>query len=248
MPKVQDIFSKLNSVEYFFTLDLLAGYHHLPCNDALIPKTAFISPFRKYRYFKVTIRLQEALVYVKKLINKVLKDLLLTSAYLDDIIISSKSIEDCVDHLQQVFHKLWNATLSMKLSKYNLFAKEIQYLGHILSATEIKPLPPKSEAIKIMQPSKNAKQSISFHWPCRLLSKLHQKYCLNHKTTALTCHDVQFEWILNNQAASINLKGAFIQVPKLHYLDPLKWHIVYTDDSDNACGAQLLQEHNCAML
>ena len=30
MPKVEDIFSKLNGATYFTTLDLCAGYHHIP--------------------------------------------------------------------------------------------------------------------------------------------------------------------------------------------------------------------------
>ena len=30
MPKVEDIFSKLNGATYFTTLDLRAGYHHIP--------------------------------------------------------------------------------------------------------------------------------------------------------------------------------------------------------------------------
>ena len=38
----------------------------------------------------------------------------------------------------------------MKLCECHFFGKEIQYLGHILSATGIKPLPSKMEAIKIM--------------------------------------------------------------------------------------------------
>ena len=47
---------------------------------------------------------------------------------------------------------------SMKLRKCHFFAKEIQCLGHILSATGIKALPLKIEAMKIMQPLKNARQ------------------------------------------------------------------------------------------
>ena len=38
----------------------------------------------------------------------------------------------------------------MKLSKCHLFAKEIQYLGHVLSSTVIKPLPSKAAAIMLM--------------------------------------------------------------------------------------------------
>ena len=46
MPKVEDIFSKLNGAKYFSTLDLRIGYHHIPLDKSSIPKTAFNSPFR----------------------------------------------------------------------------------------------------------------------------------------------------------------------------------------------------------
>ena len=57
MPKVEDIVSKLNEAKYFSTLDLRAGYHHIPLDKSSIPKTAFDSPFRKYEYVKVPFRL-----------------------------------------------------------------------------------------------------------------------------------------------------------------------------------------------
>ena len=45
MPKVEDIFSQLNGAKYYSTLDLRAGYHHIPLDEDYIPKTAFTSPF-----------------------------------------------------------------------------------------------------------------------------------------------------------------------------------------------------------
>ena len=53
MPKVEDIFSKLNGAMYFTTLDLQAGYHYTPLEKPSIPKKAFNSPFGKYKYIKV---------------------------------------------------------------------------------------------------------------------------------------------------------------------------------------------------
>ena len=63
MPKVKDIFSKLNGAKYFSTLDLWAGYHHIPLDESSIPKTTFNSPFGKYKYVKVPFRLPQAPAY-----------------------------------------------------------------------------------------------------------------------------------------------------------------------------------------
>ena len=84
MPKVEDIFSKLNGAKYFSILDVCSGYHHVPLHEDSIPKTAFMSPFGKYEYLKVPFGQAQAPVYFQELMNKVLKDLSFAIAYLDD--------------------------------------------------------------------------------------------------------------------------------------------------------------------
>ena len=66
--------------------------------------------------------------------------------------------------------------------------------------------------------------------------------------TNLIYHEAKFDWTPNHQAAFIGLKGTLIQAPILHYPDPSKWYIVYTDTSNDACGARLSQEHNSQKL
>ena len=147
MPKVEDIFSKLNRATYFTTLDLQAGYHNIPLDKPSIPITAFNSPFGKFEYVKVPFGLAQAPAYFQELMTGILKDFPFTIAYLDDIIIFSKTHEEHLSHFCMVFKKLKSANLSMKKSKCSFFSKEIQYLGHILSATGIRPLPAKTHAI-----------------------------------------------------------------------------------------------------
>ena len=55
---------------------------------------------------------------------------------------------------------------------------------------------------------------------------------------------MKFDWTSTHHTAFLNLKEAVIQAPILCYPDPNKKYIVYTDASDNACGVQLLQEHD----
>ena len=137
MPKVKDIFSKLNGATYFTTLDLHAGYHHIPLDKSSIPKTAFNLPFSKYEYVKVPFGLAQAPAYFQELMTGILKDFPFAIAYLDDIIIFSKTPQEHLSHICMVFEKLKSANLSMKKSKCSFFSKEIQYLGHILSDTGI---------------------------------------------------------------------------------------------------------------
>ena len=171
-----------------------------------------------------------------------MKDLPFAIACLDDFIIYSKTVEEHLDHLQQAFHELCDAALSMKLSKCHLFAKEIQHLGHVLSTTGIKPLPSKTAAIKLMKHLKNAKQVRPFLSLVGYYSKFIKNFGgIAKPFTALTHHDAKFDWTSGHHAAFNTLKSTLIKTPMLHYPDPSKCYIVYTDASDNSCGAHLSQ-------
>ena len=175
----------------------------------------------------------------------VFKDFPFTIAYLDDIIIFSRTAEEHLDHISQVFKKLWNSQSSMKLSNCHFIAKEIQYLGHILSTTGIRPLPLKTQAIKNMHPPKSAKQVCAFLGLVGYYRKFIKDFAKIAKPLTLsTCHKAKFEWTPTHHTAFKMLQEAIIQVPILHYPDPAKRYIVYTDALDDAWGAQLLQGHN----
>ena len=62
--------------------------------------------------------------------------------------------------------------------------------------------------------------------------------------TLLTRQQVKFDWTPTHHEAFLHLKESIIQAPILHYPDPNKRYIVYTDASDDACRAQLSQEHD----
>ena len=62
--------------------------------------------------------------------------------------------------------------------------------------------------------------------------------------TLLTQLQVKFDWMRTHHEAFLKLKESIIEAPILHYPDPNKRYIAYTDASDDTCGAQLSQEHN----
>ena len=128
------------------------------------------------------------------------------------------------------------------MSKCNFFFKEIQYLGHILSATGIQHLLSKTYTIQHMQPATTPKQVSVFLGLVEYYRKFTKGFTKIAKLLMmLTCQQVKFNWIPTHHTAFQNLKEAILQAPILHYPDPNKKYIVYRDAPDDACRAQLSQ-------
>ena len=133
----------------------------------------------------------------------------------------------------------------MKLSKCHFFSKEIQYLGHILSTKGICPPPSKTQAIQKMNPPATPKQVHAFLGLVGYYRKFIKNFAKIAKPlTLLTRQQVKFEWTPEHQEAFIKLKNSIIQALILHYPNPNKKYIIYTDASDDACRAHLTQEHD----
>ena len=188
-------------------MDLGASYHHIPLDKSLIPKTTFNSPFGKYEYVKKPFRLAQAPAYFQELMTGILKDFDFTIAYLDDIIIFSRTAEEHLSHIKKVFEKLWSAKLSMKLSKCHFFSKEIQYLGHILSTKGICPLPSKTQAIQKMHPLTTPKQVHTFLGLVGYYKRFIKDFTKTAKPlTLLTRQKVKFEWTPAHHEAFLKLE------------------------------------------
>ena len=135
--------------------------------------------------------------------------------------------------------------LSMKLCKYHFFTKKILYLGRILSTKGIKPLPSKTQTIQHMHPPKTPKQVHAFLGLVGYYRKFIKNFAKIVKPlTLLTCQQAKCEWTPTHHNAFLMLKESVIQAPILHYPNLKKCYIVNTDTSDDACGAQLSQEHD----
>ena len=126
-----------------------------------------------------------------------------------------------------------------------LLYKRNTNLGHILSTKGIQPLPSKTQAIQTMHPPKTPKEVCAFPGLVGYYRKFIKGFAKIAKSlTLLTHQQVKFDWTLTHHDAFLKLKESIIQAPIPWYPNPNKRYIVYTNASDNACGAQLSQEHN----
>ena len=107
LPKLDELYVKLQGYKVLRTLDLWSGYYHIGLSDSAKPKTAFvISGMGKFKLNRVPFSLVQAPAYFQRLINELLTDCNFAMGYLDDIIIFSKTEEEHLQHLEEIFEQL----------------------------------------------------------------------------------------------------------------------------------------------
>ena len=91
LPKIDEMYVKLKGAKVFSTIDLRSRYHHITLGKSSRSKTAFVTPFGKYKFLMVPFGLAQAPAYFQLLMNKVLKGLKFVMTYPDNIIIFSEN-------------------------------------------------------------------------------------------------------------------------------------------------------------
>ena len=163
LPKIDEMFVKLNESRIFSTIDLRSGYYHIGLTEGSRPTSAFVVPMGKFEFLRTLFRLSQVPAYFQLLIDNVLQGCSkFAMGYLDDIIIFRRTEEEHLEHLEKIFRKLREYGLKMKREKCDFFKKHLQYLGHLLSKEGFKPLPEKIKSIRNMSPPKTAKEVKQF--------------------------------------------------------------------------------------
>ena len=65
----------------------------------------------------------------------------LVTAYIDNNLVYSRTLEEHLGHLQKVIARLRSANLKLKPSKCEFVRPEVEYLGHVITASGLKTSP-----------------------------------------------------------------------------------------------------------
>ena len=245
LPKIDEMFAKLGGAKIFSTIDLRSAYYHIGLTRELQAKSAFVVPMGKWQFKRTPFGLSQAPAYFQLLIDQVLMGCGdFAMGYLDDIIVFSKTEEEHLQHLEEIFKRLKHFDLKMKRQKSSIFKKHLQYLGHLVSEKGFEPLPEKLEAIRKMPHPKTVKEVKQFLGLIGYYRKFVPRFSdLSRPLTRLTRHEVQFEWTQQCQLSFNHLRDLLMEYPILRYPDPAKGCTVFTDASGIGWSGVLTQEH-----
>ena len=247
LPKIDEIFGKLQGSQIFSTFDMRSGYYHLELSAEAQAKTAFVlgGPRGGKWEFKVCpFGLSQAPAYFQRLIDQVLEGLPFAFGYLDDILVFSSNVQEHLNHVKILFQRLRIAHLKLTERKCNFLKRHVQYLGHLISGKGIEPVPEKLSALKDMPIPRDVKAVRTFLGFTGYYRKFIPRYSdIARPLTELTKKDNEFVWTQECQHTFELMKEKLLEEPILKYPDPEKGYILYTDASKYAWAGVLTQEY-----
>ncbi|KAI2667775.1 Transposon Tf2-6 polyprotein [Labeo rohita] len=178
-------------------------------------------------------------------INDVLRDMLgrWCYAYLDDILIYSKTLEEHTQHVRAVLQRLLAHQLYCKLEKCAFHQHSTTFLGFIISAQGVAMDPQKLEAVRSCPLPTSLKQLQRFLG----FTNFYRRFIRGFSSTAAPLTALtkpsRGEFHLTPEAiqAFKTLCHQFTTAPVLTHPDPTKPFVVEVDASDVGVGAVLLQ-------
>jgi hypothetical protein len=149
LPRINDLFHQVRGTMIFSKLELSSGYHQVRIKDEDINKTTFRIIYRNYKFAVTPFGLSNAPTTFMCLMNGIFNHYLdkFVVVFIDNILVYSKMEEEHDKHLRIVLQMLRKHKLYAKFDKCDFYEKEIQYIGHAISAEGIIIDPEKIKAI-----------------------------------------------------------------------------------------------------
>lgn len=173
LPNLQVFTVNLRGSTIFSKIDLTRAYHQIPVAEEDIPKTAVTTPFGLFEFVRMPFGLSNAAQSFQRFIDAVTRGLPFVLCYVDDLLVASPSPEEHSAHLRLLFERLAKHGIIINATKCEFGVPELDFLGHRLNSSGIRPLPAKVSAIQDLPETNIPHQASPLHRPRKLLQTFH---------------------------------------------------------------------------
>ncbi|GFW62266.1 hypothetical protein TNCV_4421531 [Trichonephila clavipes] len=248
VPHIQDCLQVLDKKRIFSTLDLAKAYHQIPVQKEDIPKTAVTTPFGLFEFLYMSFGLSNAAATFQRFIHHVLRGMDFCVPYFDDVLVASEDENQHLSHLKQVFQRFEEYGVVLNASKSVLGETSVKFLGHMVTAEEISPLPEKVAAITSFPKPETVKELRCFLAICNFYRRFvphaaRTQAVLNNYLKGAKRNDrTPILWSEESAAAFEKCKKDLADATVLHHPSADASFAIVVDASDTAVGAALHQQ------
>ena len=141
MPKITDLLAQFKGKKVFSSIDVKSGYWNVEISEEDREKTAFLTPWGLFEWNRMPFGIKTAPFIFQRAMKKVFAGLDFVLVYLDDIVVLSDNENEHAEHLKEVFKRLQEYNIKVRLDKCQFAMKELEYLGHLVNSTTQSPTP-----------------------------------------------------------------------------------------------------------
>jgi hypothetical protein len=141
IPRIDDIFDHLSQAEYYTTIDFKSGYFQVGLDPKDRPKTAFSTRDQHFQFTVLPQGVTNGPPAFQRIVSKILGPTRwqYSLAYLDDVIIYSPTFNEHLVHLDDILNRLNQANFRLNIDKCYIAQTSINYLGHQVEHSNIRP-------------------------------------------------------------------------------------------------------------
>ena len=148
LPRIEDMLASLAGGTAFSKLDLAHAYQQVVLCDELKDLVTINTHKGLYQVNRLLFGVASAPSMFQRIMESILHGLPGVSVYIDDILITGKSIEEHLENLEAVITWLEETGLRLKRDKCAFLLPSMEYLGYKITAQGLQPTLDKVKAVQ----------------------------------------------------------------------------------------------------
>jgi len=193
------VLQRRSSFDYVSVIDITSQFYHFDLDPPSRQLCVITTPFGLYQYLRLPMGIKIAPSFAQSIMDSLFGQDVNVEVFMDDIaIFTTGSFEKHLEALRDVLSVLSSENFRINKSKCTFAAAEVDYLGHAITSSGIKPQLQKISIILNLEAPTNVKQLRSFIGLVNYYRDfIPQRSHVLAPLTSLTSPKIKFHWSTN---------------------------------------------------